>query len=71
MLGIDTNVVVRLVVADDAAQTDRARKLIELALSREEPVLGIAASAARVRMGAAQSLQVWSGSDSEHLSRAS
>jgi predicted nucleic-acid-binding protein len=39
MLGIDTNVVVRLVVADDAGQTDRARKLIEQALSREEPAL--------------------------------
>ncbi len=39
MLGIDTNVVVRLVVADDADQTDRARKLIEQTLSREEPVL--------------------------------
>ena len=38
MLGIDTNVVVRLVVADDADQTRRARKLIEQALSREEPV---------------------------------
>ena len=36
MLGIDTNVVVRLVVADDAEQTRRARKLIEQALSREE-----------------------------------
>lgn len=39
MLGIDTNVVVRLVVTDDAVQTGRARKLIEQALSREEPVL--------------------------------
>jgi predicted nucleic-acid-binding protein len=39
MLGIDTNVVVRLVVADDAEQTRRARKLIEQALSHEEPVL--------------------------------
>jgi predicted nucleic-acid-binding protein len=39
MLGIDTNVVVRLVVADDANQTARAPKLIEQALSREEPVL--------------------------------
>jgi predicted nucleic-acid-binding protein len=39
MLGIDTNVVVRLVVADDADQTGRARKLIEQALGREEPVL--------------------------------
>ena len=39
MLGIDTNVVVRLVVADDAEQTRRARRLIEQALSREEPVL--------------------------------
>jgi len=34
-----TNVVVRLVVADDAKQTRRARRLIEQALSREEPVL--------------------------------
>jgi predicted nucleic-acid-binding protein len=32
-------VVVRLVVADDAKQTRRARRLIEQALSREEPVL--------------------------------
>ena len=39
MLGIDTNVVVRLVVADDAGQTRRARKLVEQALSNEEPVL--------------------------------
>jgi predicted nucleic-acid-binding protein len=39
MLGIDTNVVIRLVVADDAGQTGRARKRIEQALSREEPVL--------------------------------
>jgi hypothetical protein len=39
MLGIDTNVVVRLVVSDDADQTRRARKLVERALSRDEPVL--------------------------------
>lgn len=39
MLGIDTNVVVRLIVADDAEQTRRARKLVEQALSREELVL--------------------------------
>jgi predicted nucleic-acid-binding protein len=39
MLGIDTNVVVRLVVSDDAEQTRRARKLVEQALSRDEPVL--------------------------------
>jgi len=39
MLGIDTNVVVRLVVADDAKQTRRARKLIEQAFSRQEPIL--------------------------------
>ena len=39
MLGIDTNFVVRLVVADDADQTARARGLIEQTLSREEPVL--------------------------------
>ena len=39
MLGIDTNFVVRLVVADDADQTARARGLIEQTLRREEPVL--------------------------------
>src|SRR5258708_3478811 len=39
MLGIDTNVVIRLVISDNAEQTGRARKLIEQALSREEPVL--------------------------------
>jgi predicted nucleic-acid-binding protein len=39
MLGIDTNVVVRLVVADDAEQTRRARKLIDQALARDESVL--------------------------------
>jgi len=39
MLGIDTNVVMRLLVSDDAEQTRRARKLIEQALDREEPVL--------------------------------
>jgi len=39
VLGIDTNVVVRLVVSDDAAQTRRARKLVDQALSRDEPVL--------------------------------
>ena len=39
MLGIDTNVVMRLLVSDDAEQTRRARKLIEQALDREESVL--------------------------------
>jgi predicted nucleic-acid-binding protein len=39
MLGIDTNVVVRLVISDDAEQTRRARKLVDQALSRDEPVL--------------------------------
>jgi len=39
MLGIGTNVVMRLLVSDDAEQTRRARKLIERALGREEPVL--------------------------------
>ncbi len=38
MLGIDTNVVVRLIIADDAEQARRARKLIEQAPDREEPV---------------------------------
>ena len=39
MLGIDTNVVIQLLVSDDAEQTRRARKLVELAVSRDEPVL--------------------------------
>jgi predicted nucleic-acid-binding protein len=39
MLGIDTNVVIRLVILDDAEQTRRARKLVSQALSRDEPVL--------------------------------
>jgi predicted nucleic-acid-binding protein len=39
MLGLDTNVVIRLLVSDDAEQTRRARKLIELSLDRQEPVL--------------------------------
>lgn len=39
MLGIDTNVLVRLLVSDDPAQTRRARGLIEKALANEEPVV--------------------------------
>ena len=39
MLGLDTNVLLRLVVADDAEQTRRARKLVEKAQSGNEPVL--------------------------------
>jgi predicted nucleic-acid-binding protein len=39
MLGIDTTVVVRLVISDDAEQTRRARKLVDQSLSRDEPVL--------------------------------
>ena len=39
MLGIDANVVIRLIISDDAEQTRRARKLVEQALSHDEPVL--------------------------------
>src|ERR1700733_564668 len=39
MLGIDTNVVIRLLIADDAEQTRRARKLVDQAIGRDEPVL--------------------------------
>ena len=39
MLGVDTNVVIRLVISDDAEQTRRARKLVDQALSRDEPGL--------------------------------
>ncbi len=39
MLGIDTNVLVCLLVADDADQTRRARQIVERSLARDEPVL--------------------------------
>jgi predicted nucleic-acid-binding protein len=39
MLGIDTNVVVRLIVSDDVEQTRRARRLVEQAVGRDEMVL--------------------------------
>jgi len=39
MLGIDTNVLGRLVVSDDVEQTQRARRLVEQALDRDELVL--------------------------------
>jgi predicted nucleic-acid-binding protein len=39
MLGIDTNVVIRLIILDDAEQTRRARKLLEQTLSNGEPVI--------------------------------
>ena len=39
MLGIDTNVLVRLLVRDDASQTRRARELVERSISDGEPVL--------------------------------
>jgi predicted nucleic-acid-binding protein len=39
MLGIDTNVVIRLIISHDAEQTRRARKLVEQTLSDDEPVL--------------------------------
>lgn len=39
MLGIDTNVVIRLIISDDAEQTRRARQLVDQALEHDEPVL--------------------------------
>jgi predicted nucleic-acid-binding protein len=39
MLGVDTNVVIRPIISDDAEQTRRARKLVEQALSHDEPLL--------------------------------
>lgn len=39
MLGIDTNILVRLLVADDADQTRRARRLVETTFQRGEPLL--------------------------------
>lgn len=39
MIGFDTNLVVRLMVEDDAAQAQRARTLLEEAAERDEQVL--------------------------------
>jgi predicted nucleic-acid-binding protein len=39
MLGIDTNVLIRLLVEDDAAQTRKARLLVEKCAARHETVL--------------------------------
>lgn len=39
MLGIDTNILVRLLIADDASQTRRARQIVETSIERGEPVL--------------------------------
>ncbi len=39
MLGVDTNVLVRLLIEDDAAQTQRARNLVDAAIAEEEVVL--------------------------------
>ena len=39
MLGLDTNVLVRLLIEDDPAQTRRARKLVDAAVAGQEAVL--------------------------------
>jgi predicted nucleic-acid-binding protein len=39
VLGLDTNVLVRLLVSDDAAQTRKARELVERCAGRGEQVL--------------------------------
>jgi predicted nucleic-acid-binding protein len=39
MLGLDTNVLVRLLIEDDAAQTRRARNLVDSAIAEQESVL--------------------------------
>jgi len=39
MLGLDTNVLVRLLIEDDAAQTRRARNLVDAAVAEQETVL--------------------------------
>jgi len=39
MLGLDTTSSVRLLIEDDAAQTRRARKLVDTAIAEEETVL--------------------------------
>ena len=37
MIGLDTNILVRLLVADDPEQTERARKLVAEQCTRESP----------------------------------
>jgi len=37
MIGLDTNILVRLLVADDPEQTERARKLVSARCTRESP----------------------------------
>src|SRR5215475_12863654 len=39
MLGLDTNVLIRPLIEDDAAQTRRARNLVDAAVEAEEAVL--------------------------------
>jgi predicted nucleic-acid-binding protein len=39
VLGVDTNVLVRLLVADNTEQTGRARRLVEAAAAQDEEVL--------------------------------
>jgi predicted nucleic-acid-binding protein len=39
MLGLDTNVLVRLLIEDDAGHTRRARKLVDAAIAEQEMVL--------------------------------
>ena len=39
MLGLDTNVLVRLLIEDDPAQTRRARNLVDAAVAADEVVL--------------------------------
>jgi predicted nucleic-acid-binding protein len=39
MLGLDTNILVRLLIEDDAAQTQRARKLVDAIVADEEVLL--------------------------------
>lgn len=38
MLGIDTNVLIRIVVEDDPAQCARARRLVDASVAKGEPV---------------------------------
>ncbi len=66
---MDTNVVVRLVVSDDAEQTRRARKLVEQALTRDEPVLVSLLVLPGSGMGTAQSLWIQSRVPSRHFPR--
>jgi len=69
MLGLDTNVLVRLLIEDDAAQTRRARKLVDTAIAEEETVLVSLPALLEDGMGSPKSLRSATRNDSGSVPR--